>query len=75
MLRKKLLLLLMLVTLLVSVATPGASAYTCSGDDCGCYIYFDECRADCHNDPYQDFWTCFHECRRQNIACSIACCG
>lgn len=74
MLRKKLLLLLMLVTLLASLASPGG-ARACSGDDCGCYIYAEECRYDCQQEEPAAYYACVRGCNRANLQCAKACCG
>jgi len=74
MLVKKLGMLLVLVMVLVTLAAPaarvGVNAQTCSGDDCGCGIIFNECRFECNGNL-----TCISECRRCQIECSKACCG
>ena len=68
MLRKKLALLVMLLTLLVSLALPGGAG-ACSGDDCGCGIAAQECRDSCGG-----VLECVRQCNRESIACAKACC-
>jgi hypothetical protein len=74
MLVKKLGMLFVLVLFLVTLAAPsarvGVNAQTCSGDDCGCGIIFNECRLQCNGNL-----TCISECRRSWISCSRVCCG
>jgi hypothetical protein len=74
MLRKKLVLLLMLVTLLVALAVPGSTSASCSGDNCGCGYYAAECRYECQFEPLEYQRACLHECLVENKNCSIACC-
>ena len=75
MLRKKLVLLLMLVTLLAAVVMPGAVSASCSGDECGCGYYAAECYAECPPEPLDARRACVHYCLVENKNCSIACCG
>lgn len=73
MLVKKLGMLFVLVLFLVTLAAPsarvGAYAQTCSGDNCGCGYYFNECRLECNGNL-----SCIAECRRDWISCSRVCC-
>lgn len=74
MLRKKLLLLLMLVTLLASLSATGG-ARACSGDNCDCGIYAAECRESCYELPAGTArFACVQQCNRESIACAKACC-
>lgn len=75
MLRKKVLLLLMLVTLLVSLSIPGGASANCSGDNCGCGYYSAQCREDCSYEPAEYYFTCVRSCTRQEVACAKACCA
>lgn len=73
MLRKKLLLLLMLLTILVSLSTAGG-ARACSGDQCGCGETAAWCRESCQGIPQPGLWACVSQCNRESIQCSRACC-
>ena len=74
MLRKKLLLLLMLVTMLVSLSATGG-ARACSGDLCDCGIYAAECRESCYEiPPGPGRFACVQQCNHESIACARACC-
>ena len=75
MLRKKLLLLLMLVTLLVSVAAPRDTSASCSGDNCGCGYYAELCRIDCQQEPPEYYSICLRGCNRESVQCAKACCA
>lgn len=70
MLVKKLGMLLVLVMVLVTLAAPAARVRACSGDDCGCGVAFNACRLQCAGNL-----SCISECRKDQIACSKACCG
>ena len=73
MLVKKLGMLLVLVLALVTLASPASAidcGGTCSGDNCGCGYYFNECRLECAGNL-----SCISACRRENVRCSIACCS
>ena len=74
MLRKKLLLLLMLVTLLVSLSQPGG-ARACSGDGCGCGIDATQCHYECQFEPVEFQQPCRHACIAESVRCARACCG
>lgn len=75
MLRKKLFLLLMLATLLVSLSTAGG-ARACSGDQCGCGETAIWCRESCTLElpagPAR--FACMQTCNRESIACARECC-
>jgi len=74
MLRKKLLLLLMLVTLLVSLSTP-EGARACSGDQCGCGETAAWCNESCQElPPGPGRFACVRQCSRESIQCARACC-
>lgn len=74
MLRKKLLLLLMLVTMLVALSTTDG-ARACSGDNCDCGIYAAECRESCYELPAgPGRFACVQQCNRESIQCAKACC-
>ena len=75
MLRKKLVLLLMLVTLLVSLALPGGASANCSGDNCGCGYYSAECRYECQFEPPEYYYACVRGCTREEVQCAKACCA
>ncbi|HEY0169599.1 MAG TPA: hypothetical protein VGB98_01005 [Pyrinomonadaceae bacterium] len=75
MLRKKLMLLLMLLTLLVSVAAPRDTSASCSGDNCGCGYYAEECRYDCQQEPPEYYYICVRGCNRESVQCAKACCA
>ncbi|MFL6333101.1 MAG: hypothetical protein ACJ754_07130 [Pyrinomonadaceae bacterium] len=70
MLAKKLGFLIMMLLVLVALSQRPAAACGCSGDECGCGIAAQECVAECNGN-----FTCIGACRRENIACSKACCG
>ena len=73
MLVKKLGMLFVLVMFLLTLAAPAAPAIdcggTCSGDNCGCGYYFNECRLECNGNL-----SCISVCRKENVRCSIDCC-
>ena len=70
MLAKKLGFLLMMLLVLVALARPSTSARACSGDDCGCGIYAQECRDSCGGNT-----ACIRACTRESIQCAKACCA
>ena len=71
MLKKRVVLLLMLLTLLFALALPtSARRSSCSGDDCGCGIAAQECRDSCAGNL-----ACVRSCNRESIACAKACCA
>lgn len=74
MLRKKLVLLLMLVTLLVSLALPGVAG-ACSGDDCGCGYEAQECQYECQFEPPQYQQACRRGCIHASVQCAKECCS
>ena len=74
MLRKKLVLLLMLVTLFASLALPGG-ARACSGDDCGCGYDQQDCIYECQFEPAEYYSACRHACIHASVQCAIECCG
>lgn len=74
MLRKKLTLLLMMLTLLVSLVLPNGAA-ACSGDDCGCYIDATQCHYECQFEPPASQQACRHACIRASVRCAIECCA
>lgn len=74
MLRKKLFLLLMMVTLLVSLSTVGG-ARACSGDICGCGETAAWCRESCLElPPGPGRFACVRQCTQESIQCARACC-
>ena len=75
MLRKKLLLLIMLVTLLVSLSA-GRGARACSGDQCGCGETAAWCRESCVAElpPGSARFACIGQCNRESLACARECC-
>ena len=75
MLRKKLMLLLMLVTLLSALVLPGGASASCSGDNCGCGYYSAECRYDCQFEDPAYYTICVRGCIREEKNCAIACCA
>lgn len=75
MLRKKLVLLLMLVTLLTALAVPGSTSANCSGDNCDCGYYAAECRYECQFEPPSYYSACVRGCTHESIQCALACCG
>jgi hypothetical protein len=72
MLAKKLGFLLMMLLVLVTLTQRPAAACGggCSGDLCGCGVAAQECVAECNGN-----FACIGACRRENIACSKACCS
>ncbi|MBV9927221.1 MAG: hypothetical protein JOZ96_19545 [Acidobacteria bacterium] len=70
MLAKKLGFLLMMLLVLAALAKPAVSARACSGDDCGCGIMAQECRASCNGN-----FACIRGCNQESIQCAKACCG
>lgn len=76
MLRKKVLLLLMLVTMLVSLSTAGGASASCSGDICGCGETAAWCRDSCQEIPAgPGRFACVQQCNRESIACARGCCS
>jgi hypothetical protein len=75
MLRKKLVLLVMLVTLLVSLALPGGVSANCSGDDCGCGWDQQGCIYECQFEPPEYYSACRHACIHASVRCAIECCA
>ncbi len=69
MLKKKFVFLFVLLTLLVALAQRPADA-NCSGENCGCDYYAQDCEANCAPGDTQ----CSLACIRQYKACAIACC-
>lgn len=68
--------LVVLAVLAVSAAPDRIEASgTCSGDDCGCYLEFEPCAAECPPGPSVERQLCIGECRRVVKRCSIACCS
>ena len=74
MLRKKLLLLVMLVTLLASLSTPGVVSANCSGDDCGCNVDFQDCLYECQFEPPEFYTDCRRGCVHASVQCAKECC-
>jgi len=71
MLAKKLGFLLMMVLVLAAlVQTAPVSAQKCSGDQCGCGVIAEECRAACGG-----VLACVRQCNKEAIECSKACCS
>jgi hypothetical protein len=70
MLVKKLGLLVVMLLVLVSVSMRASASRSCSGDDCGCYIYAQECRDSCAGNL-----TCVRACTRESVQCAKACCS
>jgi hypothetical protein len=56
-----------------AVAAP-QQAEACSGDDCGCYLIGEECRASCPGQGQPGHQECFSACNKEVILCSKCCC-
>ena len=69
MLVKKLGMLFVLVLVLVTLVAPAERVRACSGDNCGCGYYFNQCRLECNGNL-----SCINVCKRENVRCSIECC-
>jgi hypothetical protein len=74
MLRKKLVLLVMMLTLLLALVLPSTAGANCSGDNCGCGYYAAECRYECSFEPQQYQMGCLRACTIEYKNCAIACC-
>jgi hypothetical protein len=72
----KLLIPMVALTLLAGFSSaPRRAAADCSGDLCGCGVAMQECVAECPAPPDPTHSACVGACRREDVACSIACCS
>lgn len=65
------LLIPMIALTLAAFYTAPKSALACSGDDCGCGVAAQECRAACAPGDTP----CFRACTHESIQCAIWCCA
>jgi hypothetical protein len=62
-------LLLFAFVLSAVLTTTTTTARACSGDDCGCGVYYQWCSLNCVTAE------CRQQCRRDAVKCAINCCG
>jgi hypothetical protein len=65
---------LLCLSLLINTATPKDAWASCSGENCGCEYYMNECMANCQQEPPESYAGCTYGCRQEYRACAIACC-
>lgn len=72
--RRRLVLLFALIVILAAFVLPTSTPASlgCSGDNCGCGYYAEQCRNECAETGGGS--ECLSACRRESIDCSIACC-
>jgi hypothetical protein len=58
----------------VAVVAAPQRAEACSGDDCGCYLIGEECRATCPGVGQPGQQECMSACNKEVILCSKCCC-
>jgi hypothetical protein len=65
--------LLLGVFLLLNLTSVQLSA--CTGEECGCFVEREECRAACPAQGDPNYWPCWLRCTERAQCCAIFCCS